>query len=153
MAFTKPLLLTYHILPTPCSIKLFTPGSATPEDYNGPRSAKALADAAVGAWLAGAPAGWAPEGVPTAHPSELAVCKLAAAAPVSCRPADHQTCEAAEEPGLRAGLGPVQPRHEGKLLRRTRHCSLPLLPWPPLLPRCAPLTMPWQFAGPAAAAY
>ena len=37
----------------PCSIKLFTPGSATPEDYNGPRSAKALADAAVGAFAQG----------------------------------------------------------------------------------------------------
>ena len=31
------------------TIKLFTPGSSSPTDYQGPRSAKALADAAVGA--------------------------------------------------------------------------------------------------------
>ena len=31
------------------TIKLFTPGSASPTDYQGPRTAKALADAAVGA--------------------------------------------------------------------------------------------------------
>lgn len=31
------------------TIKLFTPGSSSPTDYQGPRTAKALADAAVGA--------------------------------------------------------------------------------------------------------
>lgn len=31
------------------TIKLFTPGSATPTDYQGPREAKALANTAVGA--------------------------------------------------------------------------------------------------------
>ena len=35
------------------TIKIFSPGSKTPTDYQGERSAKALANAAVGAWQLG----------------------------------------------------------------------------------------------------
>ena len=44
-----------------------------------------------------------------------------------CRPADQQACQAAEERGLGACVGPVQPRHEGKLVLRSRRCLPPLL--------------------------
>lgn len=121
-------------LPLPCSIKLFTPGSATPEDYNGPRTAKALADAAVGACKFERAAVVANNGTASNICGCVSVCWLLptdlqpALAPLHvCRIADQQACQAAEEPGLGACVGPVQPRHEGKLMLRCRRRLLLLL--------------------------